>query len=81
MLRHTFVTGLVRAGNDLVLIAELAGHRRLETTRRYSLCRRRYSLCRRRYSLCRRRLTAGRLSLTWRSSSDACRDPQRQSAP
>ncbi len=36
-LRHTFVTGLVRAGNDLVLIAELAGHRRLETTRRYSL--------------------------------------------
>jgi integrase/recombinase XerC len=37
VLRHTFVTGLVRAGNDLVLIAELAGHRRLETTRRYSL--------------------------------------------
>ena len=31
------VTGLVRAGNDLVLVAELAGHRRLETTRRYSL--------------------------------------------
>jgi integrase/recombinase XerC len=37
VLRHTFVTGLVRAGNDLVLVAELAGHRRLETTRRYSL--------------------------------------------
>jgi len=37
VLRHTFVTGLVRAGNDVVLIAELAGHRRLETTRRYSL--------------------------------------------
>lgn len=37
VLRHTFVTGLVRAGHDLVLIAELAGHRRLETTRRYSL--------------------------------------------
>jgi len=36
VLRHTFVTGLVRAGN-LVLVAELAGHRRLETTRRYSL--------------------------------------------
>ena len=36
VLRHTFVT-LVRAGNDLVLVAELAGHRRLETTRRYSL--------------------------------------------
>lgn len=37
VLRHTFVTGLVRAGHDLVLVAELAGHRRLETTRRYSL--------------------------------------------
>ncbi len=37
VLRHSFVTGLVRAGHDLVLIAELAGHRRLETTRRYSL--------------------------------------------
>jgi site-specific recombinase XerD len=37
VLRHTFVTDLVRAGNDLVLVAELAGHRRLETTRRYSL--------------------------------------------
>jgi integrase/recombinase XerC len=31
------VTNLVRGGNDLVLVAELAGHRRLETTRRYSL--------------------------------------------
>jgi len=37
VLRHTFVTGLVRGGNDLVLVAELAGHRRLETTRCYSL--------------------------------------------
>lgn len=37
VLRHTFVTSLVRAGHDLVLVAELAGHRRLETTRRYSL--------------------------------------------
>jgi integrase/recombinase XerC len=37
VLRHTFVTGLVRAGHDLVLVAEPAGHRRLETTRRYSL--------------------------------------------
>jgi len=37
VLRHTCVTNLVRAGNDLVLVAELAGHRRLETTRRYSL--------------------------------------------
>jgi site-specific recombinase XerD len=37
LLRHTCVTNLVRSGNDLVLVAELAGHRRLETTRRYSL--------------------------------------------
>ncbi len=37
ILRHTCVTNLVRGGNDLVLVAELAGHRRLETTRRYSL--------------------------------------------
>ncbi len=28
---------LVRSGNDIVLVAELAGHRRLDTTRRYSL--------------------------------------------
>jgi hypothetical protein len=27
----------VRAGNDVVLVADLAGHRKLETTRRYSL--------------------------------------------
>ena len=31
------MTNLVRGGNDLALVAELAGHRRLETTRRYSL--------------------------------------------
>ncbi len=36
-LRHTCVTNLVRGGNDLVFVAELAGHRRLETTGRYSL--------------------------------------------
>jgi integrase/recombinase XerC len=36
VLRHTCLTGLVRAGNDLVLVAEVAGHLRLETTRRYS---------------------------------------------
>jgi site-specific recombinase XerC len=36
-LRRTCVTNLVRSGDDLVLVAELAGHRRLETTRRYSL--------------------------------------------
>jgi site-specific recombinase XerC len=33
VLRHTCVTNLVRSGNDLVLVTELAGHRRLETTR------------------------------------------------
>lgn len=37
ILRHTFLTRMVRHGSDLVLVAELAGHRRLETTRRYSL--------------------------------------------
>jgi integrase/recombinase XerC len=37
ILRHTCLTSLVRQGNDLVLVAELAGHKRLETTRRYSL--------------------------------------------
>jgi len=37
VLRHTFLTHMVRQGSDLVLVAELAGHRRLETTRRYSL--------------------------------------------
>ncbi len=36
-LRHTCLTRLVRAGNDIVLVAELADHARLETTRRYSL--------------------------------------------
>ncbi len=37
VLRHTFLTRMVRQGADLVLVAELAGHRRMETTRRYSL--------------------------------------------
>jgi integrase/recombinase XerC len=37
VLRHTFVTNLIRSGADVVLVAELAGHRRLDTTRRYSL--------------------------------------------
>jgi integrase/recombinase XerC len=36
VLRHTFGTTLVRAGHDLVLVAELMGHRRLETTRAYT---------------------------------------------
>jgi site-specific recombinase XerD len=31
VLRHTFLTRMVRQGSDLVLVAELAGHRRLET--------------------------------------------------
>lgn len=37
LLRHICITNLVRAGNDIVLVAEIAGHMRLETTRRYSL--------------------------------------------
>ncbi|HZG65887.1 MAG TPA: tyrosine-type recombinase/integrase [Herpetosiphonaceae bacterium] len=37
VLRHTFTTNLIRAGQDLVLVAELTGHARLETVRRYSL--------------------------------------------
>ena len=36
-LRHTCLTALVRRGNDLVMVAELAGHQKLETTRRYTL--------------------------------------------
>jgi integrase/recombinase XerC len=37
VLRHTFGTQLVRAGFDLVTVAELMGHARLETTRIYAL--------------------------------------------
>jgi integrase/recombinase XerC len=37
VLRHTCLTSLVRKGYDLVLVADIAGHRRLDTTRRYTL--------------------------------------------
>lgn len=37
VLRHTLLTNLVRNGNDLVMVAEIGGHKRLETTRRYTL--------------------------------------------
>ena len=37
ILRHTLLTNLVRNGNDLVLVAEIGGHNKLETTKRYSL--------------------------------------------
>jgi site-specific recombinase XerD len=37
VLRHTCITKLVRKGSDVVLVAELAGHRRLEATQHYSL--------------------------------------------
>ena len=36
-LRHTFGTNLVRQGTDIVIVAEMMGHSRLESTRRYSL--------------------------------------------
>jgi site-specific recombinase XerD len=36
-IRHTFGTNLLRAGADIVLVAELMGHRRLDTTRLYTL--------------------------------------------
>jgi len=36
-LRHCFGTTLVRDGHDLVLVAELMGHARFETTRTYAL--------------------------------------------
>jgi site-specific recombinase XerD len=36
VLRHTFGTNLVRGGAGLVLVAELLGHARLETTRSYT---------------------------------------------
>jgi len=37
VLRHTWVTNLVRSGADVVLVAEIARHARLDTTRRYRL--------------------------------------------
>jgi len=36
VLRHTFGTTLVRGGTDLVTVAELLGHSRVETVRIYS---------------------------------------------
>lgn len=37
VLRHTLLTNLVRNGSDLILVAEIGGHKRLETTKRYTL--------------------------------------------
>jgi site-specific recombinase XerD len=37
VLRHTLLTNLVRKGSDLILVAEIGGHKRLETTKRYTL--------------------------------------------
>jgi site-specific recombinase XerD len=33
--RHTFVNELIRGGEDLAIVAEIAGHARLETPRVY----------------------------------------------
>lgn len=37
VLRHTCLTRLLRMGTDIVTVAEIAGHARLETSRRYCL--------------------------------------------
>lgn len=36
-LRHTCLTNLIRNGTDVVLVAQVGGHKKLETTMRYSL--------------------------------------------
>lgn len=36
-LRHCFISSLTRLGTDIVMIAELTGHSRIETIRRYAL--------------------------------------------
>jgi site-specific recombinase XerD len=36
VLRHTFATTLTRGGTDLVIVADLLGHARLDTTRAYA---------------------------------------------
>lgn len=37
VLRDTCLTNLVKNGNDLLLVAQIGGHRTIETTRRYSV--------------------------------------------
>lgn len=39
VLRHSLLTNLVRSNADLILVAEIGGHKRLETTRKYNLLR------------------------------------------
>ena len=36
-VRHTFATNLLRSGADIVVVAEILGHRQLDTTRLYTL--------------------------------------------
>lgn len=36
MRRHTFATTLIRGGTDLVTVADMLGHARLDTDRTYT---------------------------------------------
>jgi site-specific recombinase XerD len=36
MRRHTFATTLIRGGTDLVTVADMLGHARLDTARTYT---------------------------------------------
>jgi len=36
MRRHTFATTLIRGGTDLVTVADMLGHARLDTVRTYT---------------------------------------------
>jgi hypothetical protein len=65
VLRHTYVTNLIRSGADVVMVAEIAGHRRLDP-RAATACRRRPTRTRRwKPSSSRPDGPAGRLERAW----------------